>query len=214
MHKFLSSSKLLSDKAHPPSLSQPLQPFCMQRISCLPIYQAYLPHKSGEMWLYRRVEEWPRDFKRKQFCNQENCLHYMSVKMQPIDRTAEILRKAQTFLEHLCPKMLWGATFKECSMTSNRPGEFYHPVLCFPKTRDGNIWDLLKAFSAFVMWRDNGTCKNAPAKALKYYPQRNTCGTNPPDMRRPSQHKHRWWSPFQTLSGVKGRRRYQINFAT
>lgn len=64
------------------------------------------------------------------------------------------------------------------------------------------------------MWRDNGTCKNAPAKALKYYPQRNTCGTNPPDMRRPSQHKHRWWSPFQTLSGVKGRRRYQINFAT
>lgn len=26
-------------------------------------------------------------------------------------------------------------------------GEFYHPVLDFPKTRDGNIWDLLKAFS-------------------------------------------------------------------
>lgn len=84
----------------------------------------YLPHKSGEMWLYHRVEACPRDFKRKQFCNQENCLHYMSVKMQHIDRTAEILRKAQTFLEPLCPKMLWGATFKECSMTSDRLESF------------------------------------------------------------------------------------------
>lgn len=50
------------------------------------------------------------------------------------------------------------------------------------KTRDGNIWDLLKAFSAFAMGRDNGTRKNASAKALKYYPQGNTCGTNPADM--------------------------------
>lgn len=29
-------------------------------------------------------------------------------------------------------------------------GEFNNPILYFSKIRDGNIWDMLKAFSAFV----------------------------------------------------------------
>lgn len=52
-YEFLSSSKLLSDKACHPFLSQLLQPFCMPGISSL---------------------------LRQYFCDQKNCLHHMSVK--------------------------------------------------------------------------------------------------------------------------------------